>query len=326
MSNPTRTDIHRPSAFQSADYRIVGYIDVREISNIYAEASRSAREASGEARNIIMENAAHEVRQVKARYKAWFGTEETPSTCRHCGTTRCAYFAVARHTSGENVAIGHQCSVKIGLPSDENQWLRLKKIAEAFATRERRDAALASIESTNPELYAALLLGKRYSENRINVTTEVASRFGIESDEGRSVVARSLNMLEDIASKARHYEYQFKSEAQKELLLSLARFEKAAQWAKEADARVAKWAAEKAALATLPALSGRITVTGKFLSSRREETQWGTVVKGLFACDTGHKIWMTCDETPMVPCTRKVTVTQSDKDPAFYFGSRPKAV
>jgi hypothetical protein len=338
MPRTTRSDIHRPSAFQTADYRIVGYIDVREESHILNEAGWRIK-ANPAAADAIAAEANAAVAALHRQYKAWFGTAAAPSTCRHCGTTRCTYFAVAVHApTGENVAIGHQCSNKIGLPSDEHQWNRLASRAEAVATARKRDALLASIEAVDPVLFAAFSLALTAERGGFDaIVDEKAKALGVTHPEARLVLVRSLRIVADIGSKARQYDYNFASTKQRDLFLSAARWDKAEQWAVETEARFAARAqadaARLAGLAGKPALAGRVTLVGTFTSRRAEHGDYGLVVKGLFVAESGEKVWCSIPSSvdaadiatvrPRLSLT--VTVEQS-KDVGFYFGSRPKAV
>jgi hypothetical protein len=332
MKHATRTDIHRPSAFQTSDYRIVGYIDVREESHIWTEFKGHP------------EQAAAAIAELRSQYKAWFGTEAAPTTCKHCGTTRCAYFAVAKHVpSGENVAIGHQCSTKIGLPSDEHQWNRLAARAEALATSRKRDALLAECEAKDPVLFAALSLALAAERGGFeSIIAAKAAELGVTSDDALHVLRKSLFIVQTIGSKCRQYDYQFASDKQRELFLSAARWDKAEGWAKETEVRVAQRqnseAARQAGIAARPALDGRISLTGSFVSTKWVESNFGyqttSTLKGLFVTSEGDKVWQSVpsklsdtlaeSNLPVIGTKFTQTITiEASKDAGFYFGSRP---
>ena len=81
--------------------------------------------------------------------------------------------------------------------------------------------------------------------------------------------------------------------------------------------------------ATEPAPSGRVTVTGTILGFKRQESIYGTVVKMLVRSDTGGwKVWITrpamlSEAVKGAHVRFAATLTRSDKDQYFAFGSRP---
>jgi hypothetical protein len=100
-----------------------------------------------------------------------------------------------------------------------------------------------------------------------------------------------------------------------------------------------KWAAEAKLAADAP--SGRVTVTGEIVSTKYQESAYGSTLKMIVKTDDGWKLWVTLPDSiyrdikgsgfqtnsnaklegNRVELT--VTVTPSDRDPKFAFGKRP---
>jgi hypothetical protein len=83
--------------------------------------------------------------------------------------------------------------------------------------------------------------------------------------------------------------------------------------------------AEKAAAAPCP--TGRITVNGTILKVEVRDSYYGTAVKMTVKADEGYIVWTTQPSSMTAKrgdhVTFKATLTPSDNDPKFGFGSRP---
>jgi hypothetical protein len=87
----------------------------------------------------------------------------------------------------------------------------------------------------------------------------------------------------------------------------------------------AQRAAEAEAAAPCP--SRRVTVTGTVLSTKVQDSDWGTVIKMLVRDDAGFKVWCTvpgfAELNKGSRITFTVTLEPSNDDPKFGFGKRP---
>jgi hypothetical protein len=76
-----------------------------------------------------------------------------------------------------------------------------------------------------------------------------------------------------------------------------------------------------------PAPTGRCTVVGTLLGFKSVENDFGSTLKMLVQADEGFKVWVTCPTSLRADRGDKVqftaTITPSNDDPCFAFGSRP---
>jgi len=332
-------DIHKPSQFVPTDYSVVDYIDCNE----YNDAVRGLKDALVSPIQSVQDSARAELKQLRATINArnlrFFGTTDDPSKCDHCGNKNCRYFGVALHRpTNQHIAIGHTCAVRINLTVDELKFKQLAERAEATRTLIKRDATLAGFADTEPALYEALMFAKRADNDTDGAVRDIADAHGLKTAEALAVIRKSVLMLCDIGNKCRQYEYQFASEKQKAFFLSASKMTKCIEWAKQAEENVSKRGERDALQISAPVLAGRVTVTGKFVSVRDQSSDFGTVWKGLFVCDTHQKVWLTVPQSVLgmegvttqqsvcgIPLTLKVTLEPS-KDAGFYFGKRPSLV
>lgn len=92
-------------------------------------------------------------------------------------------------------------------------------------------------------------------------------------------------------------------------------------------------AVQAAESAAHPAPSGRVAVTGEIVSTRVQESDYGFSYKILVKDDAGYKVWVSIasslletnsfDDVKGMRLTFTATLTPSNDDPAFAFGSRP---
>ena len=89
--------------------------------------------------------------------------------------------------------------------------------------------------------------------------------------------------------------------------------------------RAAQRVIENEAAANCP--TGRVIVTGTVLSTKLQDSQFGTVLKMLVRDDSGFKVWCTVPASENVEKGDKITFTVSVEpsrdDPKFGFGKRP---
>ena len=96
--------------------------------------------------------------------------------------------------------------------------------------------------------------------------------------------------------------------------------------------REAVWATEAELAADAP--TGKVTVTGEIISTKWQESMYGSTHKMILKTETGWKLYVTVPSSvydssdSSLPITGKhvtltATVTPSDDDPKFAFGKRP---
>lgn len=346
--------IHNPSQFNPESYAVVDYIDAGEIAAIWAgynQLANSNREAGcSEFNAAAYARAQADEKAVRDTYEKYFGVRECPTQCQHCGTGRARYFAVAFHKpTSTHIAVGHICADhRLGLTIDEYRFDRLKERAAAIRTEQKRDLALAKLAETDAELADAFDAANFDARHENVAIAREQAALGVtaestqaERDAVGEAVRRGVQLLGDIAASARRYDYVV-SEKQRAVLLS--GLGKSREFAALNLQRVRTAAALKANLGNIPALEGRVTLKGRIASTKHISNDYGTVTKYLIVLEDGRKTfgslpsdisvtyslsaeghvqqsWSPVDVGSLVEFV--ATVEQSDRDPLFYFHSRP---
>lgn len=93
-------------------------------------------------------------------------------------------------------------------------------------------------------------------------------------------------------------------------------------------ARVERAAARAAeAAAALPVPSGRLSIEGVVIARKWVDSDWGSTCKLMIKHDDGWRVWVTEPSSVQCEigdrCSMTVTITPSDDDHSFGFGSRP---
>lgn len=212
--------------------------------------------------------------------------------CAHCGNGTVRYVVAADHIpTGERVCLGDICVNRLDIPNRDQ--FKMKCIRTKASDERKRLARLQQrldFIAARPMLAAAIEQAKK------------------PEHQGNSFVRDVLNKLD---------QYGELSERQIECVIgSLAR-----------DAAfAAKRAAEPQPVA--PVAEGRVEVSGEVLTFKTQESMYGLTTKMLVRLSDLNKIWVTMPSAYDLhkgdKLTMKVTLTRSDKDPHFAFGSRPK--
>lgn len=188
--------------------------------------------------------------------------------CDHCGHHSLRYVVHYFHEpSGEIVNVGLDCANKLRLPSRERMQMK------ARAERNALDRKIARVEQENPEVVAFLRnfieeaqQGKRRGNEFLSSIYHKLNRYGELSE--RQIEAVEQNM------------------------------KRQAEW----DAERAAEKASEPEPAPIPEHEGRMQITGKILSSKYKETQFGSVLKMLVLDDRGFKVWGSQPESLLVAC------------------------
>jgi hypothetical protein len=144
-----RNDIHSPTNFDPAAYQYVGAVytgcassdEAWEIINAYLEENSMSQDALLEL----------------AQNSSFSGNFKLSGTCDHCGA-RFAYGAVYRHTNGDVIVVGHQCSgERFGLNSRlDFDMKKLHAVIKAAREQAKAKAKAEAYLAANPGLEAIL--------------------------------------------------------------------------------------------------------------------------------------------------------------------------
>ena len=346
--------IHNPSQFNPQAYDVVDYIDAGEVAAIwsgYNNLARQNREDGCTEFNATAYAAAQAAEKaVRDTYEKYFGVRSCPTQCQHCGTGRARYFAVAFHKpTSTHIAVGHICADhRLGLTLDQYRFDRLKERAAALRTEQKRDAALAVLAETDSVLADAFDSANFDARNEAVAIARESLALGVTAESSqaeRDAVAQSFRrgiaLLGSIAATARRYDYVV-SDKQRAVLVS--GLGKSREFAALNLQRVRDAAAARAGLADVAPLAGRVTLKGRIVSLKHISNDYGTVTKYLIVLEDGRKTFGSLPADISVTYSRSAagnllqsydpveagaivefvaTVEQSDRDPLFYFHSRP---
>lgn len=357
MNAATRTDVHRPSTLDPADYVFVGegdlhhsegfewwdvdlisvlqaVVDDPEIAATYERIQQFEAERERlDSRSLAASAAAVDVSGVAADLKRLLDERKRGAnidrradtgrggyaTCQHCGHRGLRYLAFFLHRpTGEILGVGQDCAEKLNLES--RSQLQIRRFREA----RRREAKLAAFTEAHPQVVAFL------DEYRAKV--EAGER-------------RANDFLHSISFKLKKW-----GELSEKQVAAVERsIEREAEWAAEREAE------EADEPDPAPAIEGRIEITGKIVSSKYKDTQFGSVLKMVVLDDRGFKVWGTQPDGLLAeapnpysddatasqagwiekgekwyrPADRgdrvrfTATVTRSDRDETFGFFKRP---
>ena len=209
--------------------------------------------------------------------------------CDHCGAL-IRYVAVVRHTpTGDHLAVGETC-LDNRFSKATSEFQALRKSAKLDREVSRIATQWAEFQTTHAADWDALAAS---TNSFVQDVLAKGRQFGVLSD-------RQFEAI--VAAVARDAEF---------------------------DARRAE--AKASAPAGSPVPTGRLTVTGRVVSRKTQSSPWGTQYKFLLAVtapDGGEfRIWGT-EPTNIDPevgdsVTLTATLSQSDRDPAFGFFTRP---
>lgn len=222
-----------------------------------------------------------------------YSQHEHGGTCQICGA-HALYMAVFYHRpTNVYIKTGLDCADKMELDCGNGDAFRkaVKSDLEALAGKRK---AKAILEAANLGKAWDVFSGEyvdRYEERTIVDIVGKLVRYGSVSDKSLNYVGVLLDKINNRAAV----------EAEK--------------------------AAKAAAAAPVPVNAGRIVVTGKVISHKYQDTNFGTVHKMLVETVDGYRLWgsvpggLTVESGSMVKFTARVE--PSKNDPKFGFFSRP---
>lgn len=283
----TRTDTHRPSVLDPAEYEQVGSFDAHHEDG-YEEIAPGFEH--------------HE----------YSGDHAYTGRCGHCGQA-IRYGVIFHHEPSDTlIAVGLTCAGTLGLKSlsekeikAKAEYHRILKAIERFKQERPENAEVAAYFEAREQAQAA------YHE----ALGEWNEQGGIGSAPRPTV--RHNDFLSDVARKLRRYGSL--SEAQVNAVLKI----KARN--AEFDAKREAEAAKLAEVA--PLAEGRYEITGEVVSTKWVDNDFGGTLKMLVKMEDGNKVYGSVPSAINVERGDKVTFTakveRSDNDEHFGFFSRP---
>lgn len=230
------------------------------------------------------------VEEWRADFRRYYGNR-VPHQCDHCGH-HIRYVTVAEHTpSGDYVAFGCDCTEnRLGLEVDEFKVKYLRDAASRKEAHRRNVAQFQAFMVEHPDFAA---------EYEWVVETQPNNSF-----------------LTDVAAKCRQY-YGGLSPRQ------ISAFVCSAVAQRKRDERRAEAEATKGPVAT-----GKVSVIGKIISFKTQESMYGLTEKMLVELENGSRVYGTqpralYDAEVGNTVQFNATVEASDRDPTFGFFKRP---
>lgn len=320
-----RTDIHRPSAIVPADYEYVApeYLRLDDLGAVLMLAEFR--------------------RQIKAHMASTGGTysrHEHGGNCMVCGNPNAVYTILFYHApTNSYVRMGTDCAEEVDARFNDADVQGLRRvIADARARKAGKAKAQAMLEDEGLsdvwQLYCARAealasYNEQVEEARARFNAEMATRqFKHGGDqlwhaEYKPALPDVLKGDEELTIAdivGRLIKYGSVSEKQINYLRKLmdriaSRAEIQAQRAAEAEAAA-------------PVPTGRIVIEGEVLTTKLQESDFGSVLKMLVKADAGWKVWSTVPAAMERPergarVRFKATVEASKDDPKFGFAKRP---
>lgn len=324
----SRTDCHRPSAIDPADYDFVG-------------VEFSPQEKDGDIGTLMM--AAQERERIRNHMAATGGTysrHQHGGNCHVCGA-HCIYSTLWHHRpTNTYIRMGFDCTDKMDM-GDPDTFRAAQRTRDAIAGQRKsalmnkagRLKARALLEG------AGLLRAWELAELDEDPTDEpprkcnCGSLYGCERCGHSGYFGNSWQTICDLVSKLIRYG----DLRHKDWLRNL--IDRVDGWEAEKQRR----AAEKAAAEDVP--EGRHVITGTILKKEYRDSAYGGSLKLTIKDDRGFIVWGTCpDSISLIEyavsdegdtwmqqrsiergdrVTLKATITPSDRDSKFGFYKRP---
>ena len=231
-----------------------------------------------------------------ARTGGTYSRHEHGGNCHVCGSVNLIYSIVYYHEpSNSYIRVGEDCAQKLDMGGQREFSKFRAAVHDALAAKAGKAKAKALLEEARIteawEIYEATeRTGFAYEEDTITDIVGKLVKYGSVSVAQGEFVHRLLDKIHNRA----HIEAQRKLEAD----------------------------------AAAPCPTGRVTVTGTILSTRVQDSAFGSVTKMLVRDDSGFKVWCTSPNSgeqhgkgDRVCFT--ATVEPSRDDPKFGFGKRP---
>lgn len=253
-----RTDIHRPSLADPAEYTFLA-----AFYQGASEAMHRAYAADHRDYEAAVEN-----------YEVFEGNHARKTTCDHCGAAF-NHGALFLHTPTQQlIHIGHICADNtIGLPSKAVAARKRAERAQAEANeRAKTLAATQTWRDENGDL-VDFLRGIEQQETSYRESNKDNGPYVRAPHPFLTDMVHALNRYGSLTERQAYATRKFAA--------------KAAEFA----ARDAQRAAEPQPTAKFP--EGRITVTGEIVSTKMQDGDYGSTFKMLVKLTDGNKVWGT---------------------------------
>jgi hypothetical protein len=238
-------------------------------------------------------------REVIAKHMAATGGTYSRHThggnCHVCGSVNLIYSILYYHEpSNTYIRVGEDCAEKLDLGGQReiNKFraaVRDARQAQAGKRKAQRILAEANLSALWDVAFATDRKGFAYEENTITDIVGKLVRYGSVSEKALGFAASLLGRIGNRAELA-----------------------------------AARQAEQEAAA---PCPTGRIVVTGTVLSTKLQDSIYGSVLKMLVRDESGFKVWSTVPGGENLnkgdQITFTVSVEPSRDDPKFGFGKRP---
>lgn len=265
MTAAVRTDAHRPSALDPADYAWVGFEDAHEGDEYLFEFDwERYRVLRGEAAIVdekgrSVDGVPEDIAFATATYS---GGRVRAGGCVHCGQTRIRYWTFYLHKpTGEVVAVGSSCAAKLSLDSRDDIERR------AAVERQRLTAKLDEWRAADEKNELA-----------------IADLLAAEDAAGGSGGAGN-DFTDSLLRYARKNGYL--TEAQRDAVL------KGIETRKRREEERAERAEEAGDPEPSPVIEGRIDIEGRIVAMKNVDSVYGSTTKMLVLDDRGFKVWGT---------------------------------
>lgn len=312
--NTRRTDIHRPSApeLDPQEYEFIAVFDLHPdaaLDNRWARERRAEMHAQG------------------YRHSGIYGLGK----CDHCGQN-IRYAALLMHESTHTyIYVGERCLDNRFEAMTKTQFREMRKAAANARKFQARKTRIAELLEEHPHLVWLTYLNNLEEPGTVYLTDEEKREEGIadlsliinwDKTQHLSLLTktgRQFTLLHDLSYKL--HKYGELSDNQIDLV---------SQVLGQIEERYERHLEREATKENVPDVpEGRITFTGKIVSTKLQDTYYGTSLKMLIVSDDGWKVWGTVPRSMDDPekdqeITLTATLTRSDRDRTFGFMKRPQ--
>lgn len=316
MKHTKRTDVHSPSNIVPSDY---DFVIVR------------TREDAMSTLMVMEEFNAH-----RKCTGAVFSDHEHKGNCGICGSYFIDYAIWYHKPTNTYIRAGLDCSQKLEDGASFSLKEKFKETAEKRRKYKATSIAIANVAEQlqehdvldfisnffDSELGGAVAGYNKVCENEIEDMRYMIGDIVDELDSyGLKVCNRNVWTIIDMVRNAIKYKKTL-TEKQVNYIIKLVNGIQTAKYS------TLKRKEENENAEDAP--EGRVVVTGTVVSTRTEDSPFGSVFKMLVKAETGYKVWCTNPINSLLNVGDKiqltVTLTRSDKDPKFAFGKRPAKV
>lgn len=218
----------------------------------------------------------------------------TAGTCGHCGA-RARYVAlIAREDVKEMIYVGETC-LDNRFSGSKADFLRLREAAKGQRIRNAKQMQINAAVDAHPAL--AWLTYPQYTDGTNTFIADIGYKFRRYGELSERQIAAAIRVMEEDVKRA-------------------------------AEVEARKAAQDALAKSGVEVPEGRVTVTGKIVSLKWKESEWGGSLKMVVRTAEGWAVWGTCpkslDDAEVGDMVSFVgTIEKSATDPLFGFFKNP---